>query len=125
MAGHVPGGPMRCWCAAIRSPTASAVAFPGPWTASRMTAVATVSAAAGPPGWVRPALVTIGGLTATAAVLAAVRLPVVDSTVWAESLAVAGSTVALVAVTCWLTGRADRQDQRLVLTWGLGSGVLL
>src|SRR3954447_10271816 len=77
--------------------------IPGPWTTSTMTAMATVSAAGGRPDWVRPALVTVGGLTATGAVLAVVRLPVLDSTVWAESLAVAGSTVALVAVTCWLT----------------------
>ncbi|MEV6850674.1 hypothetical protein [Actinoplanes sp. NPDC051411] len=75
------------------------------------------------PAWARPALVTAGGLTAVAAVLAAVRLPLRDPTVWAESSAVAGSTVALVAVTWWLTGRAAAPDRRMVLTWGLGSGL--
>jgi hypothetical protein len=90
-----------------------------------MTAMAIVSSATKRAGWARPALVTAGGLTAAAAVLAAVRLPARDSTAWLESLVVAGSTVAMVAVTWWLTGRADRADQRLVLTWGLGSGLLL
>jgi hypothetical protein len=28
-------------------------------------------------------------------------------------------------VTWWPTGRADRRDQRVVLTWGLGSGLVL
>jgi hypothetical protein len=87
--------------------------------------MAIAGAATDRPGWVRPALATAGGLTAAAAVSAVVRLPVGDSTVWLESLVVAGSTVALVAVTWWLTGRADRGDQRLALTWGLGSGLVL
>jgi hypothetical protein len=87
--------------------------------------MAVAGAAMDRPGWVRPALAAAGGLTAAAAVVAVVRLPVGDSTVWVESLVVAGSTVALVAVTWWLTGRADRRDQRLVLTWGLGSGLVL
>jgi hypothetical protein len=90
-----------------------------------MTAMAIVSSAIDRPGWIRPVLAPVGGLTAAAAVLAVVRLPVRDSTVWAESLVVAGSTVAMVAVAWWLTGRADRGDRRLVLTWGLGSGLLL
>jgi hypothetical protein len=45
--------------------------------------------------------------------------------VWVEALVVAVSAVALVVVTWWLTGRADRRDQRMVLTWGLGSGLVL
>jgi hypothetical protein len=90
-----------------------------------MTTVAIVNAAIDRPGWVRPALATAGGLTAVAAVVAVIRLPVRDATAWVESLVVAASTVAIVAVTWWLTGRADRRDQRLVLTWGLGSGLLL
>jgi hypothetical protein len=77
------------------------------------------------PVWARPALVTAGASIAAAAVLAVVRLPVRDSEVWVESLTVAVSAVALVAVTWWLTGRAARQDQHVVLTWGLGSGLVL
>jgi len=78
-----------------------------------------------PPVWARPALVTAGASIAAAVVLAVVRLPARDAAVWAESLTVAVSVVALVAVTWWLTGRADRQDQHVVLTWGLGSGLVL
>jgi hypothetical protein len=77
------------------------------------------------PIWARPALVTAGASIAAAAVLAVVRLPVRDSAVWMESLAVAVSAVALAAVAWWLTGRSGRPDQRVVLTWGLGSGLVL
>ena len=77
------------------------------------------------PVWARPALVTAGGTIAAAATLAVIRLPVRDSAVWVESLAVAASAIALVATTWWLTGRAERRDQRVVLTWGLGSGLAL
>ena len=75
--------------------------------------------------WVRPALVAVGGLVAVGAVVAAVRLPVRDSTVWAEALAVAGSAVVLVAVTWWLTGRTGAPDRDVALGWGLGSGLVL
>jgi hypothetical protein len=74
---------------------------------------------------VRPALAAVGGLVAAAALVAALRLPAPDSTVWAEALAVAGSTVVLVAVAWWLTGRAGAPDRDLVLGWGLGSGLVL
>jgi hypothetical protein len=67
----------------------------------------------------------LGILVAFSLVLAAVRLPVRDLTVWAESLLVAGSAVALVAVTWLLTGRRDTLDQRIVLGGGLGSGLVL
>jgi hypothetical protein len=77
------------------------------------------------PIWARPALVTVGVSIAAAAVLALVRLPVRDVAVWVESLTVAVSAVGLVAVTWWLTGRADRPDQYVVLIWGLGSGLVL
>lgn len=75
--------------------------------------------------WVRPALVAVGGLVAAGALVAAIRLPVRDSTVWAESLAVAGSVIVLVAVAWWLAGRAGAPDRGLVLGWGLGSGLVL
>ncbi len=77
------------------------------------------------PAWTRPTLTAVGGLAALAALLAAVRLPVRDSTVWWETLTVAGSAVVLVAVTWWLVGRGRAPSQRLVLTWGLGSGLVL
>ena len=75
--------------------------------------------------WVRPALVAVGGLVAAGALVAAIRLPVRDSTVWAESLAVAGSVIVLVAVAWWPAGRAGAPDRGLVLGWGLGSGLVL
>lgn len=70
-------------------------------------------------------LAAAGGLIAIGAVLAAVGLPGGDPTVWHEAVAVAGSAVVLVAVTWWLAGRPAGPDQRVVLTWGLGSGFLL
>jgi hypothetical protein len=67
----------------------------------------------------------VGGLIAVAAVLAVVGLPVRDPTVWVESLTVAFTALGLVAMTWWLTGRAGSPDQRVVLTWGLGPGLVL
>ncbi|MBY8872459.1 hypothetical protein K7640_11480 [Micromonospora sp. PLK6-60] len=87
--------------------------------------MATVGVTDAPPAWPRPVLAATGGLVALAAALAAVRLPAPDSTVWAEALVVAGSAVALAALTWWLTGRAHVRDRRLVLAWGLGSGFAL
>ncbi|WP_432993861.1 hypothetical protein [Dactylosporangium sp. CA-233914] len=77
------------------------------------------------PVWIRPVVAVVGGVVALAALLAAVRLPVLDTVAWAESVAVAGSAVVLVAVTWWLAGRARVPDRRVVLRSGLGSGLLL
>ena len=90
-----------------------------------MTAMAIVGVGDERPAWVRPIVAATGALVAAGAVVAAFRLPAADSTVWLESLAVAGSTVVLIAVTWWLTGRAAVPDRRIVLTWGLGSGLVL
>jgi hypothetical protein len=87
--------------------------------------VAVIDVADAPPSWTRPALACTGGLVALAAVVAAVRLPVQDPTVWAEALAVAGSAIALVVVTWWLVGRAGGPAGRMSVSWGLGSGFLL
>lgn len=73
----------------------------------------------------RAVLVASGGVVALGAVLAAFRLPVPDSTVWLEALAVFGSTVLLIAVAWWLTGRTGVVDRTIVLAWGLGSGAIL
>jgi hypothetical protein len=77
------------------------------------------------PVWSRPALTTAGSLVALSAVLAAYRLPVDDPTVWLEAVTVATSAVVLIAVTWWLTGRPADPDRRVVLRWGLGSGLVL
>jgi hypothetical protein len=77
------------------------------------------------PAWVRSFLAVSGGLVAGGAVTAAVRLPAQDAAVWLEALAVAGSTLVLVAVAWWLTGRPDVLERRIVLAWGLGSGAIL
>ncbi|MGW5667877.1 hypothetical protein [Micromonospora sp. NPDC003776] len=87
--------------------------------------MADIGLAGARPTWIRPALVTVGGLVVLGVVLTAVRLPVRDSIVWSEALAVAGSTVALIVSARWLVGRAAASDRRVVLAWGLGSGLVL
>ena len=90
-----------------------------------MTAVATAERVEDGPAWARPFLLMSGGVVALAAVLAAARLPAPDLTVWLEAVALAGSTVLLIAVAWWLTGRPGVVDRRIVLAWGLGSGAIL
>jgi len=77
------------------------------------------------PAWGRPALGATAVAVAVSAVLAALRLPARDPTVWLEALVVAGSAVLLAAAAWWLTGRPAGTDRRIVLTWGLGSGFVL
>ncbi|MFB9445812.1 hypothetical protein Dvina_32525 [Dactylosporangium vinaceum] len=87
--------------------------------------MAIVGTASYRPVWARRGTAAAGAVIAVAVVVAVVRLPVRDAAVWAESLTVAVSAVGLVAVTWWLTGRADPRDRQVVLTWGLGSGLVL
>jgi len=77
------------------------------------------------PPWIRPAVVTVGGSTALAALAVAVRLPAFDSVVWSEAVAVAGSVVVLLVVTWWLTGRADGPDWRIAVPRGVAVGFTL
>jgi hypothetical protein len=67
----------------------------------------------------------VGVFVALMAALAAVRLPVRDATVWGESSLVAGSAVALTGAAWFLARPRNTPDQRVVLTWGLGSGLVL
>jgi hypothetical protein len=78
-----------------------------------------------PPSWTRPTLATVGSLVVGAVLLAAARLPGNDATVRMEVSVMAASTVALIAVVWWLAGRTGTADQRIVLAWGLGSGLIL
>jgi hypothetical protein len=77
------------------------------------------------PAWGRPFLVVSGCLVVLGVLVAASGMAVPDSTVWLEAAVVAGSTGLLVVVAWWSTGRDGGADQRIVLTWGLGSGAVL
>lgn len=105
------------------SMTAGPIVLPG--SLATMTVMTIAKVVDDRPGWGRPSLATAGGLVAFGSVLAAFRLPINDSTVWLEAMAVAGSAVVLVAVAWRLLSRTGVADRRLVLTWGLGSGWVL
>jgi hypothetical protein len=78
-----------------------------------------------PPSWPRWVVAVGGGLLAVLVIVAVVRLPEPDSGVWMVSGLTAVSAVVLACAVWWLTGRPDVVDRRMVLDWGLGSGLVL
>ncbi len=91
-----------------------------------MTFMAVVEAIAlREPSWPRTVVTGCGGALAIVSVTAAARLPAFDPAVWGVTGATALSTLVLVAVVRWLTSRHGVAHSRLVLGWGLGSGLVL
>jgi hypothetical protein len=75
--------------------------------------------------WPRLVIAVGCGVLALLLVVAVLRLPAPDTTVWALAIVTATSSVVLAWAVWWLTGRRHVADRRLVLDWGLGSGLVL
>lgn len=84
-----------------------------------------MSQAARESSWPRLSVAGCGGAIAVLVVVAAARLSVLDPMLWALVTVTAVSAIALASMVWWLVGRRGVGDRRLVLGWGLGSGLVL
>lgn len=83
------------------------------------------SEADGTPSWPRWIVAATAAALALFVVLAVLRLPDPGTGLWALAAITAGSSIVLAACVWWLLSRRALRDGRLVLEWGLGSGLVL